>query len=190
MKTCYDSGMENFIFEVCFEWQLSCATNFPVITDCTRFIVCFMRILQFRIQVVTDKAIHLPPQPRVREVVVPTSYRYVLLSVLILLGFLFASWYKLFSFFVLLQIISIPEQKVVRNSRRGLFNTVLKTTSTSFKWAFGLILLVWSQAYTLLSWFRILHCFQDNDWIVHLDEETLLTTNAVSIPTFFFSVGR
>ncbi|KAK6015536.1 hypothetical protein OSTOST_19039, partial [Ostertagia ostertagi] len=39
MKTCYDAGMENFIFEV-----------------------------------VTDKAIHLPPQPRVREVVVPTSY--------------------------------------------------------------------------------------------------------------------
>ncbi|EPB67733.1 hypothetical protein ANCCEY_13180, partial [Ancylostoma ceylanicum] len=47
------------------------------------------------IMVVTDKAIHLPPQPRVREVVVPTSYRY------------------------------------------------------------------------------------DNDWIVHLDEETLLTTNAI-----------
>ncbi|CAJ0603370.1 unnamed protein product [Cylicocyclus nassatus] len=40
MKTCYDAGMENFIFEV-----------------------------------VADNAIHLPPQPRVRKVVVPTSYR-------------------------------------------------------------------------------------------------------------------
>ncbi|KAK5980469.1 hypothetical protein GCK32_012727 [Trichostrongylus colubriformis] len=74
MKTCYDAGIENFIFEV-----------------------------------VTDKAIHLPPQPRVREVVVPTTYR---------------------------------------------------------------------------------QSFGDNDWIVHLDEETLLTTNAICGILNFCEDGR
>ncbi|KHJ77369.1 hypothetical protein OESDEN_23011 [Oesophagostomum dentatum] len=70
-------------------------------------------------QVVTDKAIHLPPQPRVREVVVPTSYR---------------------------------TKSGAKFKARAL-------------------------QYCLEDDVNIL---QNNDWIVHLDEETLLTTNAVS----------
>ncbi|CAL2036805.1 CBN-BRE-3 protein [Caenorhabditis brenneri] len=83
MKTCFEAGMENFIFEV-----------------------------------VTDKAINLPPNPRVREVVVPTSYR---------------------------------TKSGAKFKARAL-------------------------QYCLEDDVNIL---QPTDWIVHLDEETLLTTNAI-----------
>ena len=83
MKTCYDAGMENFIFEV-----------------------------------VTDRAINLTQQLRVREVVVPTSYR---------------------------------TKSGAKFKARAL-------------------------QYCLEDDVNIL---QDNDWIVHLDEETLLTHNAI-----------
>lgn len=94
MKTCYDAGMENFIFEV-----------------------------------VTDKAIHLPPQPRVREVVVPTSYR---------------------------------TKSGAKFKARAL-------------------------QYCLEDDVNIL---QDNDWIVHLDEETLLTVNSICGILNFCEDGR
>ncbi|CAI2348406.1 unnamed protein product [Caenorhabditis sp. 36 PRJEB53466] len=83
MKTCFEAGMENFIFEV-----------------------------------VTDKAINLPSNPRVREVVVPTAYR---------------------------------TKSGAKFKARAL-------------------------QYCLEDDVNIL---QPTDWIVHLDEETLLTTNAI-----------
>ncbi|PAV60452.1 hypothetical protein WR25_10584 [Diploscapter pachys] len=72
----------------------------------------------FIFEVVTDRAINLAPQQRVREVVVPTSYR---------------------------------TKSGARFKARAL-------------------------QYCLEDDVNIL---QDNDWIVHLDEETILTTNAI-----------
>ncbi|CAJ0597694.1 unnamed protein product [Cylicocyclus nassatus] len=94
MKTCYDAGMENFIFEV-----------------------------------VADNAIHLPPQPRVRKVVVPTSYR---------------------------------TKSGAKFKARAL-------------------------QYCLEDDANIL---QNNDWIVHLNEETLLTTNTICGILNFCEDGR
>lgn len=98
MKTCYDAGMENFIFEVRFSFS-----NFSF----------------FFYQVVTDNAINLPAQPRVREVVVPSSYR----------------------------------------------------TKSGAKFKARALQFCLEDEVNIL---------QDNDWIVHLDEETLLTHNAVA----------
>ena len=72
----------------------------------------------FIFEVVTDKAINLPPNPRVREVVVPTAYR---------------------------------TKSGAKFKARAL-------------------------QYCLEDDVNIL---QPTDWIVHLDEETLLTTNAI-----------
>ncbi|VDM45366.1 unnamed protein product [Toxocara canis] len=85
----------------------------------------------FIFEVVTDKAINVPSLPRLREVVVPSTYRQLYSTTLI--------------------FISISTKSGALFKSRAL-------------------------QYCLEDDVNIL---QDDDWVVHLDEETLLTVNAI-----------